>query len=499
MRPTGEQRILHLHFASFRQRRRVNLLTEIRIHPSTHSLSSDAMIMLRGSPDSYDSSQRTLLTPYGPAAGSPEEEEELALLRHLEEMQRGQPPPQQPGGYHDQDPQQRGNNETWGEHSREEEEREDEAPWTSAHADPSGRQPQPRGTSPLEDDPPEQAGTHQWRQNWPLPPGNENAWEDELAGDASALRPGHEPTSGAWGQHAGMDEGQADAPHAWSPEAAASSGQARQHPHTMSPPATPELPPAARGQRMPSERPPESTASGAQARPAPGPTTGRGDRDERGGRSGRARQGLDILGQPAPAQQQAPAKTEDARLKKYFKLEPGDNAVVLYNSKAPPGTFQGAPTSSGTTFEQQGMEILSDYSGNAKNNERMIDISEPGWSRKLDELVKTKGKKFDHVFVLDHGAPGSVSFGKHPGAYPELIGMGKDSAPVRVIASVLADNGALHLGSCFTGKSEAGLQYLKDLHQTMDRGNNISIDAITGSMQNRLNQYDGRLIKFPPP
>lgn len=464
------------------------------------------MMMLRGSPDSYDSSQRTLLTPYGSAAGSPEEEEELALLRHLEQMQRGQPPPQQPGSYHDQDPQQRGNHETWGEHSREEEEPEDEAPWTSAHADPSGRQPQPRGTFPVEDDPSEQAGTHQWQQNWPPSPGNENAWEDEVAGGASAPQPGHEPAEGAWEQHAGMDEGQADASHAWPPEGAASSGQSWQDPQTMSPPATPALPPAARGRRMELENPPESTAGGAHDRPAPRPTTGREHRGERGGRPGRGRQGLDILGQPAPApQQQAPVEDadEDTRPKWYYKLKPGDNAVVLYNSKAPPGLRDGERTSSGTTFEQQGMEILGDYSGNASKNPRMIDISDTLWIQKLDELVKTQGgRKFEHVFVIDHGDEGKVSFGKHPKAYPpypEFIGLDKDSIGASVIASVLADNGALHLGVCYTAKGKVGRQYLNDLYKVIDRGNNISIDAITGRMRNSHNQYEGRLIRVPPP
>lgn len=173
------------------------------------------------------------------------------------------------------------------------------------------------------------------------------------------------------------------------------------------------------------------------------------------------------------------------------------NVVVLYNSKAPLGWFQGGPTSNGITFRDQGMQVLGDLGGNAQMNPRMIDISEPGWIRKLDALVAKEGK-FDHAFVFDHGSAGRVAFGKHPEAYPQFIGMDKDSAAARVIGSVLATNGTLHLGSCLTGEGEIGLQYLKDLHETMSQGNNISIEALTGFMYNRVNQFDGELIRFPP-
>lgn len=201
--------------------------------------------------------------------------------------------------------------------------------------------------------------------------------------------------------------------------------------------------------------------------------------------------------------QQAPAEDkEDDKLQPYFSLPREAKAVVLYNSRAPSARYRGAPTSNGYSFAAQGKEVLGDASD---PNPRMIDISEPGWIRKLDELVKTKGK-FDHVFVFDHGNYGSVSFGKHPQAYPpspEFIGLDKDSIGARVIASVLADNGALHLGSCLTGGKDeqgrdVGLQYLQRLHKAMDRGNHISVDAITGVMYNRVNQFTGEIIRVPP-
>ncbi len=224
------------------------------------------------------------------------------------------------------------------------------------------------------------------------------------------------------------------------------------------------------------------------SKPAPRSSAGRTKRDGRSSLDA----GSNILGQ------QAPKPENDSALKKYYELPQGANAVVLYNSKAVSRMYQGNATSNGVSFRDQGMSILGDASGNAEKNPRMIDISEPGWMRKLDALVATNGK-FEHVFVLDHGNVGRVAFGAHPKSYPEFTGPDKDSGAARVVADALADKGALHLGSCLTGGEDTGRQYLEDLHKTMNRGNNISIDAITGVMQNRLNQFDGKIIRVSKP
>ncbi len=198
-----------------------------------------------------------------------------------------------------------------------------------------------------------------------------------------------------------------------------------------------------------------------------------------------------LLGQQAPV-------NNDHALKPYHELPRGTNAVVLYNGKAVGGTYQGVPTSDGVTFKNQGLRILGDESGNGEKNPRLIDISEPGWIRKVDDLVKTMGK-FSDVFILDHGNVGRVAFGAHPKSYPELTGLDKDSTGARVIADVLETKGTLHLGTCLTGQGESGAQYLNDLHKTMSQYNDISIEAITGPMHNRLNQFSGQFIRVPQP
>jgi hypothetical protein len=170
--------------------------------------------------------------------------------------------------------------------------------------------------------------------------------------------------------------------------------------------------------------------------------------------------------------------------------------VILYNKKAVGNSF--FRHSNGTTMEQQALRMLQDYSGST-TNPRLIDISNPGWVRKLDALAAANKDKggFTHLVILDHGVPGGQHLGVQS-SYETKSLLTPDSAAWRIISSVMAPEGHIHLGGCYVGKDERGQNYLNDLFRSLGQGSKITIDAVTGSMLNLSNVFEGDLIRAQP-
>ena len=169
--------------------------------------------------------------------------------------------------------------------------------------------------------------------------------------------------------------------------------------------------------------------------------------------------------------------------------------VILYNKKAVGDLFR--QYSSGTTMEQQALGMLQDYSG-ATTNPRLIDISDPGWVRKLDALAAQNKGGFTHLVILDHGIPGNQRFGRFPGSYDNETSLSPQSTAWKIISSVMAPDGHIHFGGCRVGQGQAGQNYLNELLKSLGKGSKITIDAVTGPMNNRSNSFEGELIQAQP-
>ena len=198
--------------------------------------------------------------------------------------------------------------------------------------------------------------------------------------------------------------------------------------------------------------------------------------------------------QNAPTAPQSPAAVPP-RHKSYFVFPRGANVVILYNKKAVGNSL--LQHSSGTTLEQQALRMLQDYSG-AATNPRLIDISDPGWARKLDALAAQNKGGFAHLVVLDHGYSGNQRFGRFPGSYNNETSLTPQSTAWKIISSVMAPEGHIHLGGCRVGEDQEGQKYLNELLKSLGKGAQISIDAVTGPMYNRSNFFEGDLIRAQP-
>ncbi len=213
---------------------------------------------------------------------------------------------------------------------------------------------------------------------------------------------------------------------------------------------------------------------------------------------GSHRSGMNRGGTSSPRRlcQQAAPKSSRPKGQGYFVYPRNENVVILYNKKAVGNSF--FRHSNGTTMEQQALRMLQDYSGST-TNPRLIDISNPGWVRKLDALAAANKDKggFTHLVILDHGVPGGQHLGVQS-SYETKSLLTPDSAAWRIISSVMAPEGHIHLGGCYVGKDERGQNYLNDLFRSLGQGSKITIDAVTGSMLNLSNVFEGDLIRAQP-
>jgi hypothetical protein len=200
--------------------------------------------------------------------------------------------------------------------------------------------------------------------------------------------------------------------------------------------------------------------------------------------------------QNAPAASQSPAPAPP-KLRNYFVFPRGENVVILYNKKAVENLYW--QFSSGTAMEQQGLRMLQDYSGST-SNPRLIDISDPGWVRKLEALAAANKDKggFTHLAIIDHGTRGDQRFGVFPGSYEHETALTPESAAWRIISSVMAPDGHIHFAGCYVGRAQAGQDYLNDLLRSLGKGTKITIDAVTGPMFNLQNAFEGDLIQAQP-
>jgi len=181
--------------------------------------------------------------------------------------------------------------------------------------------------------------------------------------------------------------------------------------------------------------------------------------------------------------------------KGYFVFPKNVNVVVLYNKKAVANALY--QFSSGTAMGEQGLRMLQDYSGSTLNP-RLIDISDPGWVRKLEALAAKNKGGFTHLVIIDHGSPGNQQFGGGSGSSQTETALTPESAAWRIISSVMAPNGHIHLAGCYVARRQEGQDYLNALLRSLGKGSKITIDAVTGSMFNQANQFEGNLIQAQP-
>jgi hypothetical protein len=196
-----------------------------------------------------------------------------------------------------------------------------------------------------------------------------------------------------------------------------------------------------------------------------------------------------------PAQNTPSAAPPPPKLKRYFVFPRGANVVILYNKKAV-GNIK-LQYSNGTTMEQQALGMIQDHSG-ATTDPRLIDISDPGWVAKLDALAAKNEGGFTHLVILDHGYSGNQYFGRFPGSYNNETALTPQSTAWKIISSVMAPDGHIHLGGCRVGQDQEGQNYLNELLKSLGIDSKITIDAVTGPMLNLSNAFEGDIIRAQP-